>query len=224
MRTSRRPESSIYLYLGAKLLMSFLSAISGRAVALLNAKRQLGIIAATVVLVVSAATTGAHAESPAKFMQRVANQLITATRSGSSAAIGKVVTNYADVYSIGLSALGSYAPRMKRSDRPAYHRGIVRFIARYAANESPKYPVAKAVMLNQSKGGHNVYYVDSRIVMKTGQSYDVRWVIYKRGSTYKVRDAEVIGMRATSFLETLFQKYIGDNGGNPRALIAALNK
>lgn len=194
----------------------------------LNMQSKLGRLLS--VLVIALLTTGilsvrpAHAEQPVKFMQRVANELIQATRSGSTVAIGKVITNYADLYSIGLSALGSYAPRLKRADRPAYHRGLTRFVARYAANESPKYPVTRAVMTGQSKGGRNVYYVDSRVILKGGQSYDVRWVLYKRGSRLKVRDAEVIGMRASSFLDTLFQKYIGDNGGNPRALVTALNK
>ena len=186
--------------------------------------RQALLVLLAALIASSTTVATAQAEPPARYMQRVANELIRATRSGSSAAIDKVIANYADVYSIGLSALGGYAPRLKRADRPAYHRGLTRFIARYAANEAPKYPVAKAVMTGVTKGGRNVFYVDSRVVMRTGQSYDVRWVLYKRGSSYKVRDAEVIGMRASSFLDNLFQKYIGDNGGNPRALVTALNK
>lgn len=184
-------------------------------------------VLATVMLIgltTASHVTAARAEPPAKFMQRVANELISATRSGSSAAIGKVIANYADVYAIGLSALGRYARQLKRSDRPAYHRGLTKFVARYAAKESPKYPVTRAVMTGQSKGGRNVYYVDSRVMLQGGQTYDVRWVLFKRGSSYKVRDAEVIGLRASSFLDTLFQNYIGENGGNPRALVAALNK
>jgi len=187
-------------------------------------KQSLAVLTAALVLMSSVSITSARAESPAKFMQRVANELISATRSGSSVAIAKVIANYADVYSIGLSALGSYAPRLKRSDRSAYHRGLTQFVARYAAKESPKYPVVRAVMTGASKGGRNVYYVDSRVSMRGGQTYDVRWVLYKRGSRYKVRDAEVIGLRASSFLDTLFQKYIGENGGNPRALVTALNR
>lgn len=187
-------------------------------------RRFFSTIAVSLAVLASAEVSAAKAESPAKFMQRVANELIAATRSGSTVAIGKVITNYADLYSIGLSALGSYAPRLKRADRPAYHRGLTKFVARYAANESPKYPVARAVMTGQSKGGRNVYYVDSRVTLQGGQTYDVRWVIYKRGSRFKVRDAEVIGLRASSFLDNLFQKYIGENGGNPRALVTALNR
>ena len=179
---------------------------------------------AAVAVLIGAFSQPAHAESPAKFMQRVANELIAASRTGSSSAIAKVVDNYADVYSIGLSALGSYAPRLPRSERTAYHSGLVRYISRYAANEAPKYPVARARMVSQSSGGKNVYYVDSVVTLRSGQAYDVRWVIYKRGGSYKVRDAEVIGLRVSSFLDTLFQNYISSNGGNPRALVTALNK
>ncbi len=186
--------------------------------------RSLSVLFLTALVATTTPLASANAEQPAKFMQRVANELIRATRTGSTAAIAKVITNYADVYSIGLSALGTYATRLPRKDRPAYHRGLTRFVARYAANESPKYPVVRAVMTGQSKGGRNVFYVDSRVVMRNGQSYDVRWVLYKRGAGYKVRDAEVIGLRASSFLDNLFQKYIGENGGNPRALVTALNK
>lgn len=186
--------------------------------------RVLSLAAIALGVAAFAPSEEVNAEQPAKFMQRAANELIRATRSGSSAAIEKVISNHADVYAIGLSALGSYAPRLKRSDRPAYHRGLTRFVARYAATEAPKYPVTKAVMTGQSKGGRNVYYVDSRVMLRGGQSYDVRWVLFKRGSGYKVRDAEVIGLRASSFLDSLFQKYIGENGGNPRALVAALNR
>ena len=97
-------------------------------------------------------------------------------------------------------------------------------IARYSAKEAPKYPVGKAVMVGQSQTGAATAYVDSRVTLRDGSAYDVRWIINKRGGTYKVRDAEVIGFRMTSFLDNLFQDYIGNNGGNPRALVIALNK
>jgi phospholipid transport system substrate-binding protein len=39
-----------------------------------------------------------------------------------------------------------------------------------------------------------------------------------------VRDAQVIGFWMTSFLDNLFQNYISENGGNPKALVVALNR
>ena len=39
-----------------------------------------------------------------------------------------------------------------------------------------------------------------------------------------MRDAMVLGLWMTPFLKKLFEDYIAQNGGNPRALVAALNR
>ena len=168
----------------------------------------------------------AQAETPAAYMQRVANELIAASRSGggSATAFATTIRSNADVPSIGLSALGNYAASLPKTDRPAYFNGMVNWIARYAAKESPKYPVAKAIMVGQSSESASGATVDSRVTLKDGSVYDVRWRLVKRGSVYKVREAEIIGFEMTSFLNTLFQNYISENGGNPKALVVALNR
>lgn len=180
-------------------------------------------VLALAAVVFTLATSGARAESAAGYMQRVANELIAASRTGSVQSFASVIRSHADVPSIGLTALGSYAGALPKGDRPAYYNGMINFIARYAGKEAPKYPVAKAVMVGQSEtpGGATV---DSRVTLRSGESYDVRWILVKRGAVYKVRDAEVIGFRMTSFLDTLFQNYISENGGNPKNLVLALNK
>jgi phospholipid transport system substrate-binding protein len=180
-------------------------------------------VLALAAAIVMLASTGARAESAAGYMQRVANELIAASRTGSVQSFASVIRSHADVPSIGLTALGSYAGALPKGDRPAYYNGMINFIARYAGKEAPKYPVAKAIMTGQSETTSGAT-VDSRITLKSGESYDVRWILVKRGAVYKVRDAEVIGFRMTSFLDTLFQNYISENGGNPKALVLALNK
>ena len=180
-------------------------------------------VLALVAMVFAVGATSVRAETPAGYMQRVANELIAASRTGSVQSFASVIRSHADVPSIGLTALGSYASALPKGERPAYYNGMINFIARYAGKEAPKYPVAKAVMTGQAETGSGAT-VDSRITLKDGSSYDVRWILVKRGSVYKVRDAEVIGFRMTSFLDTLFQNYISENGGNPKALVLALNK
>lgn len=164
------------------------------------------------------------AEAPARFMQGVANELIAAQRTGSQDAYINVIKKHADVPSIGLYSLGSYARGLQKGDRSEYYNGMVRFIARYAAKEGPKYPVARAVVIGQS--GENQYgvYVDSNVAMQEGGSYDVRWFLIRRGSTWKVRDAEVVGFWMSPFLKNLFENYISENGGNPKSLVLALNR
>lgn len=171
-----------------------------------------------------AGSLAAAAETPAGYMQRVANELIAASRSGSESEFATVIRSHADVPSIGLTALGSYAQSLNKSDRPAYYAGMINFIARYAAKEAPKYPVARAIMVGQTKETASGTYVDSRITLRSGETYDVRWRIVRRGKVFKVRDAEIIGFEMTSFLNTLFQNYIAENGGNPRTLVIALNR
>jgi phospholipid transport system substrate-binding protein len=175
-------------------------------------------------LLVAAGPLTAAAETPAGYMQRVANQLIAAQRSGSENDFATVLRSHADVPSIALTALGSYAQSLAKSDRPSYYAGMINFIARYAAKEGPKYPVARAIMVGQTKETASGIYVDSRITLRDGSTYDVRWRLVRRGGVFKVREAEIIGFEMTSFLNNLFQNYIAENGGNPRSLVIALNR
>jgi phospholipid transport system substrate-binding protein len=101
---------------------------------------------------------------------------------------------------------------------------MVRFIGRYAASEAPKYGVARVEWANQSFRGSSGIMVDSRVTLTDGSSYDVRWLLFKYGSSYKVRDAMVLSFWMTPFLKNLFEDYIAKNGGNPRALMVALSR
>jgi phospholipid transport system substrate-binding protein len=196
MRTARRSRFTI---------VTRLLAVAGLALVSLSAGAQAG-------------------ESPAGYMKRVGNELVAAARSGSASQFAMVLNANADVRSIALGALGSYVHSLPRSERPVYFNGMINFIARYAAKEAPKYPVARFVVTAQSKEDVRGTYVDSRITLSSGDSYDVRWLVVRRDEGYKVRDAQVIGFWMTSFLDNLFQNYISENGGNPRALVVALNR
>lgn len=186
--------------------------------------RPTGWRSALVCLTLLITSMPALAETPAAYMQKVANELVAASRSGSALAFATALRSHADLPSIGLSALGSYANRLAKSDRPAYYNGMVNWIARYAAKESPKYPVARAVVVGQSAGTGGASYVDTSVTLRSGETYDVRWTIVRRGSTYKVREAEILMFQMTTVLGNLFQDYISKNQDNPKALVAALNQ
>ncbi|HEY7549950.1 MAG TPA: ABC transporter substrate-binding protein, partial [Hyphomicrobiaceae bacterium] len=125
---------------------------------------------------------------------------------------------------IGLYSLGSYRSQLSTADRVTYYGGMVRFISRYAASEAPKYPIARVEWVDESIRGANGVMVDSKIVLEDGSEYEVRWLLTKQGDSYKVRDAMVVGFWMTPFLKKLFEDYIAENGGNPSALVAALNR
>jgi len=175
-------------------------------------------------MVLLATASAARAESPATYMQRVQNELIAAQRTGSSAAFQNVLRRHMDVPSIGLSALGEHASALPKGDRPAYFNGMIKFISNYAAKEAPKYPVASAVVTGQGDETAGGASVDSKVTLRSGESYDIRWKLVRSGSTFKVRDAQVVGFWMTTFLDNLFQNYIAENGNNPRALVIALNR
>ena len=166
----------------------------------------------------------AAAEHPAQYMQRVSNELIAATRSANPLAIATVLRRHADVNWLGTSSLGSYASKMPLAERPNYINGMVRFISNYTAQQAPKYPVSRATVLGASQEDQTGVYVDTRVELRSGESYDVRWLIVRRGAEYKVRDAQVVGFWLSPFLKNLFENYITENGGNPKALVVALNR
>lgn len=193
-----------------------------RALGRLAPRYWLAVLVALVAL--AGVAPAARAEAPATYLQRVANELVTASRTGSQQAFAAVIRRHADVPYIGMNSLGSYARVLSATDRPSYFSGMVNFIARYAAKEAPKYPVASAIALSQTTEDSNGVYVDSRVTLRSGETYDVRWWLVRNGASFKVRDAQAAGFWMSPFLKTLFENYIGENGGNPKALVVALNR
>jgi phospholipid transport system substrate-binding protein len=185
-----------------------------------------GIAAGFAALCICIATAlPARAGDPAvSYMAKVGKDLTAAARTRSPGVMANVINRHADVRVIGNYSLGAYRAKLSASERPAYLAGMVRFISRYAATEAPKYPVARVEWSQQSVRSASGLMVDSNVVLADGTAYDVRWLLGKYGKTYKVRDAMVLGFWMTPFLKKLFEDYIAQNGGNPRALTAALNR
>lgn len=188
--------------------------------------RSLGLLSALLLTLpmLWAAASPARAEHPTAFMQRVSNELINAQRLGGGAAFAAVLRKHADVPWIGHSSLGTYAQRLAAAERPNYYNGMIKFISNYAAKEAPKYPVNRAIVTSATEESGKGVYVDTTIELKSGETYDVRWWLTRQGTTFKVRDASVVGFWMSPFLKNLFENYITENGGNPQALIVALNR
>ena len=188
----------------------------------------LALFASLHVAIATAAT--AHAKDPAvRFMQAAANELIQAQRQGTQAAFRRVVNKYGHISQIGLDALGNYKYGLKRQDRGSYFRGIVRFIARYAANEAPKYPVSRVSFRPTAARDGRGILVDSIVYLRDGSAYDVRWTLLPNRRSFKIREAEVNvplmgNVKVSPFLHSLFQNYIAENGGRVSNLVMALNR
>jgi phospholipid transport system substrate-binding protein len=159
-----------------------------------------------------------------KFMAQVGRELMAAARTQSPSTISGVFQRYADVNYIGLYSLGSYRNLLPASERSNYFSGMVRFIGRYAATEAPKYPIAKVEWADESIPGTNGIMVDSKLTLTDGSAYEVRWVVVRHGKSFKVRDAMVGIFSSTQLLQKLFEDYIAQNGGHPKALVTVLNR
>jgi phospholipid transport system substrate-binding protein len=158
------------------------------------------------------------------FMQRVAKDLISAAKAQSPDQFRKAIETHGHYRDIAHFALGDYRPKLSSGDRTSYYNGMLRFIARYAANEAQKYPVSHAEIFGPATHTTQGVYVDSRVHMADGTTYDVRWLLIPRGRTFMVRDAQVLTFWMTPFLRDLFVKYITENNGQVKALVLALNQ
>ena len=193
-------------------------------------RRPRHVIAGCVYAVVSLvgllleAAPAAAADPAVQFMAKVGRELTAAARTRSPGVMSAVLQRYADVSYIGLFSLGAYRNQLSAPERNTYYSGMVKFIGRYAATEAPKYTVAKVEWSDQSIKGANGIMVDSKVTLVDGSTYDVRWLLVPYGGSFKVRDAMVLSLWMTPFLKKLFEDYIAQNGGNPRALVAALNR
>jgi phospholipid transport system substrate-binding protein len=166
----------------------------------------------------------AQTDPAVKFMAQVGRELMAAARTRSPSVIANVFQRYADVSYIGMYSLGTYRNLLPASERSNFLGGMVRFIGRYAATESQKYVVTKVEWSDESIRGTNGIMVDSKITLADGSSYDVRWLLARYGNSYRVRDAMVGPIWVTPLLKGLFEDYIAQNGGHPRALVAVLNR
>jgi phospholipid transport system substrate-binding protein len=199
-----------------------------------RSKRQSGFAAAAFSMCIfalacvawlTAAPRPAAAADPAvKFMAQVGRELMAAARTRSPGVMASVIQRYGDVSYIGLYSLGSYRTQLSTADRATYYGGMVKFISRYSATEAPKFPVARVEWADESFRGANGLMVDSKVTLEDGTVYEIRWLLAQYGDSYKVRDAMVVGFWMTPFLKKLFEDYIAENGGNPSALVAALNR
>jgi len=194
----------------------------------LPARKLTSALASLVLAFMILGTLGeaAQADSATRFMQRVARDLMAAARKRSVSPLVRVIHKYADVRGIGRSALGRYVKRLPSRQRGRYQNGMVRFMARYAVTQIPKYPVRSAKIVGRSFPYRGQTGVDSRVTLRNGSTYDVRWVLVHWGRSYRVRDVEVFGISMKSGLRSLFVNHIEDpqKGGSVRALVAVLSR
>ena len=164
----------------------------------------------------------AAADQPARFMRRVARELMAASRSGSADELARVIYKRGDVQAIGMFSLGSYSAHVPQKRKLPYYSGMSHFMARYFLAQAKNYPVARIRITGPSERYESGYRVASDVMLENGSTYDVRWFVVKNGDEFKVRDAQALGYWLTPFQRRLFVSYIKKHGGDVNALLYAL--
>ncbi len=182
------------------------------------------------ILMAGVQSASARSEDPAvRFMRQATNALLNAQRKGSAGAFSSAIRTYGHYKDIALRALGDYRRALPRGKRSTYYKGTVRFIARYAANEAPKYPVSRVKFPPVAQRDGRYVLVDSKVILRDGTEYDVQWRLLQNRRTFKVIDAKVFVFGidtnwVSTYLTKLFQDYIQENGGRVGALVTVLSR
>jgi phospholipid transport system substrate-binding protein len=158
------------------------------------------------------------------FMNRFGKDMLAAHRLGTVGKFAGVIEAYADVPGISNYSLGQYKPNLRASQRSKYYQGVVTFMARYFAEQSREYRVAKYEIGEATVDANNDVIVASKIYLLSGQTYNVRWKLTRRNGTYKVADVKVMGFSLTYLQRGLFTSYISKRKGDVSQLVAALTR
>lgn len=157
-----------------------------------------------------------------RFMRKVARELIAASKTGSIAAMASVIQRHGDMEGIGIYSLGRHAKAVPSNRRSGYFAGVAWFMARYAMNQAKQYRITKVRITGDSERDSKGYHVATDVTLKDGNVYDVRWHLVKRGKSFKVRDAQVLGFWLVPFQRDIFLSYIQKHNGSVDALLWAL--
>jgi phospholipid transport system substrate-binding protein len=156
------------------------------------------------------------------FMNKMGEELLHAHRLGTKSALLRVVQRYADLEAIGDESIGNN--QIPDGQESHYRRGVANFIARYIAEQSRSYPVAKFQVGEATVDKDKNVVVESKVFMMAGQVYNVSWKLNWSGSGYKIADAKFLGFSMVNQERSIFADYISKKSGDVMALITALDR
>ena len=158
------------------------------------------------------------------YIRKVTADLFTAHKQGTISAFLEPIQLHADIETIANYSLGQYESKLSDGQRQRYYQGVANFMARYFADQTRHYRIAKWDIgeAELERGGDVL--INTRVTLMTGQSYSVVWRLAKRGKKYKVTDVKVAGFSLTYFQRGLFVSFIRERKGDVNQLVAVLNR
>jgi phospholipid transport system substrate-binding protein len=178
--------------------------------------------AAAAAIVPEALAAGEHPSLA--YMKVVARDLLNAHRQGTVSSFLRAIQRHADVANIANYSLGEYKSKLKNGQQARYYRGVATFMARYFADQSREYPVAKYQVGEATVDAGKDILVTSKVFLMSGQIYSVTWRLVWRKGGYKVADAKMLGFSLVYLQRGIFQSYLSKRNGDVNALVAALNR
>ena len=180
-----------------------------------------GLVAGALALPAARARA---ADASVAYMKKAASELFNAHKLGTVSAFLPPIERYADVASIADYSLGQYAAKLPADDRQNYYKGVALFIARYFADQTRYYRIAKwEIGEPENQSGGDVL-IDTRVTLLTGARHNVEWRLTPKGKSFKITDVKVAGFSLIYFQRGLFVSYIRERKGDVRQLVAVLNR
>jgi len=185
-----------------------------------------GVAASTGIGMSGLAITPAHAskDTIVDFMNRSSNILLKAALNSSPKAFLNFIMRYTDVGGIAIYSLGSYRSGLEKKYEKTYIRGMARHITRYFTYQSRQYRIFKVDVGKKGWQVEDAYYIDTKLTLVNGASYNVLWQIVRRKGRYKIANVRVLGFWLAKFQRIQFETYISKQGGSVNALVAVLQK
>jgi phospholipid transport system substrate-binding protein len=163
-------------------------------------------------------------QAPIAYIKKVTADMFAAHKQGTVSAFLPPIQRHADIEAIAIYSLGQYESRLSPAQRQRYYQGVANFMARYFAEQTRHYRIAKWNIGEASQDRNGDTLISTRVTLLTGNSYSVVWRLAKRGKGYKVTDVKVAGFSLTYFQRGLFVSYIREKKGDVNQLVAVLNR
>ncbi|MBC8038629.1 MAG: ABC transporter substrate-binding protein, partial [Rhizobiales bacterium] len=115
------------------------------------------------------------AEHPSMaFMRQFARDMLKAHRQGTVSSFRNVIQRYGGLAEIADYSLGQYKAKLPAGQRRRYYDGVATFMARYFADKSREYRIAKYELGGATSNGKEIQ-IDSKVYLVSGQVYTVVW-------------------------------------------------
>ena len=176
-------------------------------------------------LAIAFVTPAFAAEHPSvAYMKKVAKDMLNAHRQGTVASFKRAIQRHADVASIADYSLGQYRSKLPTGQKEHYYGGVATFMARYFADQSREYPIAKYEIGEAKATEGKDVQINTKVFLLNGQTYTVVFNLGWSGGRYKVTDVKVLGFSLVYLQRGIFTSFVSKRNGNVGELVAALNR